>query len=236
MWFGPGVTNMAKVTSFHLLLVGLILAGCSGSSSRSSGGSTISKTVDKQLLEKASTGDSEAQYQVSKQYYDTGKAEDYRRSIEFLTKSAEQGHAQAQCRLARMYLMGHGGSINYAEAAKWLTKAAEQNLPEAQYDLGIYYICGRRFFPKNGDIVEILTLVLKHSSGRELFNEHDVELGLSWLEKAKEHGYSKGGDLEPLLSMLRFMDFKTGRIDTRALLREKLPQMLNDKELEALLK
>jgi hypothetical protein len=46
--------NMVKAVYIHLLLFGLILAGCSNSTSPGSEKSTISKTVKKQLLEKAS--------------------------------------------------------------------------------------------------------------------------------------------------------------------------------------
>lgn len=255
---------MERIIYSYLFLLSIVLTGCSSPACSTSEDSTISEDVDKELLEVALTGDAEAQYQISKDYYDTGTAEDYRKSIEFLTKSAQQGHAKAQYRLAHMYLMGHGGHINHTEAAEWLSKAAEQGMPDAQYELssfyakgkgvekdndaavewlsraadsnhfdaqyelGMYYLSGRRFLPRSGDIVEIMALALQNHSGRELFNERDVELALSWLERAKEHGYSKARNLEPLLSILRFTDFKTGRFDMKAFQKARFSEILGD--------
>jgi len=270
---------MKRLIYSRLLLLSLVIAGCSGYSSKKNTG-PIPKTAEDYILEDALAGNAEAQYQVGKAYYEgngkryqgKGLPDDYPKAIEYLRRAANQGHLpaqydlyllcsrgdivccgqeeaaewlkkaagqempEAQYQLSRLYASGRGVEQDDNASLEWLVKAADANHVDAQYELGIHYLFGRRFFPKEEGIVEIMALVLEHHSGRELFNEHDVELGLSWLDKAKQHGSSKVGDLEPLLSMLRFMDFETGRIDTRALLREKLPEMLNDKHLKAPLK
>ena len=60
-----------------------------------------------------------------------------------LLRLAEQGDAEAQHKLGRMYGKGQGLSQNYSEAVKWYRKAAEQGLPEAQRSLGFMYAKGQ---------------------------------------------------------------------------------------------
>jgi TPR repeat protein len=49
-----------------------------------------------------------------------------------LTKSAEQGHAEAQYALANMYNNGDGVAKDAKKGFEWLAKAAEQGDVEAQ--------------------------------------------------------------------------------------------------------
>jgi TPR repeat protein len=196
-----------------------------------------------------------------------------------LTKSAQQGHAQAQNDLALMYLHGQGVVENPQEAAKWLTLAAEQNLPEAQYhlsslyaqgkgvskdediafdllsksaqanyvkaqyDLGLYYIRGRIFvfcpegFNKSKDLFDF-KYIFEVIKFMRTFNEKilpnmnkkDVETGFSWLEKAKELGYQKAAEALKQLSIWRFIDFKTGKLDVHA-----FQSAQPDKQMKALI-
>ena len=65
-----------------------------------------------------------------------GLARDYFEAANWWRKAADQGKAEAQSRLGKMYLYGEGVIQNYSEADKWLRKAAEQGAGEAQYSLG----------------------------------------------------------------------------------------------------
>ena len=56
---------------------------------------------------------------------------------------AEQGNAQAQFSLGKMYYEGQGVRQDYAEAVQWYRKAAEQGLAEAQFNLGLMYYNGQ---------------------------------------------------------------------------------------------
>jgi len=56
-------------------------------------------------------------------------------------RAAEQGDAQAQYYVGRMYA-GYGVARDDKEALKWIRKSAEQGYAGAQYDLGITYIRG----------------------------------------------------------------------------------------------
>ena len=51
-------------------------------------------------------------------------------------KAAEQGLAQAQCRLGDFYEYGEGVTKDLVKAAEWYRKAAEQGLAQAQCRLG----------------------------------------------------------------------------------------------------
>ena len=54
--------------------------------------------------------------------------------------AAEQGDAEAQCKLGLRYRDGDGVSKDLEEAVKWFRKAAEQGYAEAQVHLGDCYI------------------------------------------------------------------------------------------------
>lgn len=68
---------------------------------------------------------------------------DYGAALRELRPLAEQGHAQAQYKLGRMYRAGVGVPRDAAEAARWTRRAAEQGDALAQYDLGIMYATGQ---------------------------------------------------------------------------------------------
>ena len=63
-------------------------------------------------------------------------------SFEAARELAEQGDADAQAKLGRMYTTGEGVPQDYVEAAKWWRKAAEQGDAHAQYGLGLMYANG----------------------------------------------------------------------------------------------
>ncbi|WP_305906940.1 tetratricopeptide repeat protein [Methylomarinum sp. Ch1-1] len=61
-------------------------------------------------------------------------------SQEEITQLAEQGDAQAQAKLASMYLLGwQGFEQNNELAAEWMQKAADQGIVEAQVVMGALY-------------------------------------------------------------------------------------------------
>ena len=61
-----------------------------------------------------------------------GVVQDREKSVEWLTKAAEQGLDVAQANLGIMYCAGYLVRQDMAEGLKWLRKAAEQGLEEAQ--------------------------------------------------------------------------------------------------------
>jgi TPR repeat protein len=80
---------------------------------------------------------------------------------------AEQGDAEAQCKIGICYAQGVGIAQDYAQAVIWFRKAAEQGLARGQYDLGFAYARGHGV-PKDG--AEAVT----------------------WLRRAAEQGFAPG--------------------------------------------
>jgi hypothetical protein len=79
---------------------------------------------------------------------------------------AEQGDAQAEADLSRMYYYGRGVPQSYAEAADWSRKAADQGNAKAQYELGYIYAHG-------------------------LGVTRNYEVALQWYRKAADRGSAK---------------------------------------------
>ena len=67
---------------------------------------------------------------------------------------AEQGHADAQYRLALMYDYGEDIEQDYTQAFKWYQKSANQGYPEAQYNLGWMYKNAHGMAEDNAKAVE----------------------------------------------------------------------------------
>jgi hypothetical protein len=100
------------------------------------------------LLNKATQGDAEAQYDLANLYFN-GK-QDYEEAIKWLTMVANQGSAKAQKGLAGQYLEGEKIPKDIEQAIKWFTFAAEQGDIEAQIVLaGIYLNDEAELVPQN---------------------------------------------------------------------------------------
>ena len=84
----------------------------------------------------------------------------YTAALNESTSLAEQGNAEAQVLLGRMYLMGQGVTQDSAQASKWLQAAAVQGDADAQFLLGSMLLLPQR----------------------------DVGEGLKWLRLAAEQG------------------------------------------------
>jgi hypothetical protein len=97
-----------------------------------------------QWKSKADEGDAEAQFLVSRCYYNgTGVTADPNEAIWWCRKSAVQGYAVAQGGLGLCYQLGRGGlNKESKEAVFWLRKAAEQGEAMALGNLGICYANG----------------------------------------------------------------------------------------------
>lgn len=92
------------------------------------------------LVQRAKSGDAEAQYDLGWVYYEgEGVIQDYKEAVKWFRLAAEQGDAPAQCSLGYMYGNGDGVIQDYKEAAKWCRLAAEQGDASAQHNLGWMY-------------------------------------------------------------------------------------------------
>jgi TPR repeat protein len=64
-------------------------------------------------------------------------------SLEQIRKLAEEGNAEAQYKLAKMYEEGLGLAQDSKEAAKWYLKSAGKGHSHAQYKMGTMYTLGK---------------------------------------------------------------------------------------------
>lgn len=90
------------------------------------------------IVEKATEGDSDAEFQLGK-CYEEGLGDihkDYATAIQWYTKAAKQGHAEAQNKLGNYYF----GKKDYKEALKWYEAAAKAGNIKARYNMGIIYM------------------------------------------------------------------------------------------------
>ena len=113
--------------------------------------------------------------------------------------AAEQGDAQAQFLLGRMYATGEGWPQDEQEAVTWYRLAAEQGYTEAQFNLGSAYANGRgvtkddreaaawwHLAAEQGDALAQRNLGLLYDLGRGV--PQDDREAASWLRLAAEQG------------------------------------------------
>jgi TPR repeat protein len=63
----------------------------------------------------------------------------YEEAAQWYRKAADQGLANAQCKLGMMFSQGCGVAQSELEAARWFKMAAEQCDAEAQLNLGLLF-------------------------------------------------------------------------------------------------
>lgn len=84
---------------------------------------------------------SAADLQAGKQAY---KDKDYAKALKELTPLADQGDADAQCTLGKMYWMGEGVLKDPERGVKLFKLSAAQGNPDAQFYVGSWYLLPHR--------------------------------------------------------------------------------------------
>lgn len=80
----------------------------------------LETTAVNEVLEKARSGDADAQFDCGEMYYlGTSVPQDDTEAAAWFTKAAEQNHPRAQVFLAALYALGRGVSRDDREAYKW---------------------------------------------------------------------------------------------------------------------
>ncbi len=125
------------------------------------------KTKFNETMQKAESGDIEAQYKLAQRYEDgDGVAKDLKEAFIWYKKSAEQGFAPAQNSLGYRYLNGQGVDRDPQSALLWYRKAAEQGYALGEFNLAVMLDAGK-------DIPE------------------DNLQAAQWYEKAAKQGFSR---------------------------------------------
>lgn len=91
----------------------------------------------------------------AKENYERAVAAEYQRLI----AAAQNGDAEAQYNLGKVYARGIGTTKNIDEAAKWLRKAADQNYPPAQFTLADWLFDGVKVPKDQKESVRLYTVV-----------------------------------------------------------------------------
>ena len=100
------------------------------------------------LHKQAKEGNAEAQYELAKDYYTgTGVSKDSKQGLEWLRKSADQGHPGAEFALAVLYRKGE--LKDPKQGLVWLQKSAAHNNAAAEYELGCLFRDGEGGVSKN---------------------------------------------------------------------------------------
>jgi TPR repeat protein len=120
-----------------------------------------------------------------------------------LRARAEQGDAEAQFTLGRMYGKGDGIPQDGVQAVAWFRKAADQGHAKAQNGLGVMYASGQgvpqdwvqavMWFRKAADQGEPMAqcnLGAMYEDGHGVPQDHAQ--AAAWYRKAAEHGYAEG--------------------------------------------
>jgi len=101
--------------------------------------------IDATLLARANAGDAASQILVGDSYK-TGRVveKDYTQAAAWYRKAADQGHTDAQIRLAGLYRDGAKGfPRDMDQAVAWYRKAADLGDADAQATLGVLYSMGQ---------------------------------------------------------------------------------------------
>lgn len=109
------------------------------------------KRALKYYIDAFESGYKEAANDVADIYYDNNTSKDYKKSLYWFRKSAENNDSYGQYSVAYMFEKGEGTEVDFEQAFVWYKKAAEQNDVSAQLKLAECYLKGggvRRDFEK----------------------------------------------------------------------------------------
>ena len=122
--------------------------------------------------------------------------------IEETRARAEQGDAEAQFKLGRMYAKGEGVPQDYVQAVAWFRKAAEQGNAKGQNGLGAMYGSGQgvpqdwvqavvwfRKAAEQGEAMAQCNLGVMYANGQGV--PQDYAEAAAWYRKAAEQGYAQ---------------------------------------------
>lgn len=151
------------------------------------------KTIDIEYVrESAENGDILAQYELGK-FYDCCGA--YNKAFKWLKSAAEQGHLDAQCKVAECYANGDGVEKDEIMAFEWYMKAAERGNAEAQYCLFELYSDGTGCVQDDDKADEYLIksaengcIEAQHCLASYYQKVSEDKMAFNWLKKAAVQG------------------------------------------------
>ncbi|MCX7835590.1 MAG: serine/threonine-protein kinase, partial [bacterium] len=145
----------------------------------------------------ASCNEFQMALQVAQEQSETQKQMDYK--LQPLIKRAENGDADAQIQLGKLYEEGKDVQQNYKEAVKWYRKAAEQGNADAQNELGWMYSEGRGVPQDDAEAVKWYRKAAEQGHATAQYNlgwmyeqgrgvSQDNKEAVKWYRKSAEQG------------------------------------------------
>jgi TPR repeat protein len=109
---------------------------------------------------------------------------------------AEQGNAEAQLIVGKMYMIGQGVPVDADQAMKWYRAAADQGNADAQFFLGSMYLLPQKNIEEGLKWLKLsaqqgmqdaqFLLGMAYLKGENF--THDLVQAYMWLQLAAEHG------------------------------------------------
>jgi len=133
--------------------------------------------------------------------YKVGVSSDPGKAAQCFLEAAKQGNAEAQRRLADLYIQGRGVKRSFKDASHWYLEAAEQGDFKAQFELACLLEYGQgvdkdlpgalKWYQEAAlhDCTEAqynLAFLLEHGSKD---TQQDLEHALEWYRRAADHGH-----------------------------------------------
>ena len=126
----------------------------------------------------------------------------YTKAVEYYTKAADQGNAQAQTRLGDCYNDGLGVKVDYAQAADWYQKAANQEYVLAQLYLGVLYHVGAGVKQDYTKAIDLYTKAANQGNAQAQYNLGNLyndgegvvkneQIAIGWYKKAASQGHEE---------------------------------------------
>ena len=128
------------------------------------------------------------------------------KEIKELENKAEQGDADAQFSLGRIYSQGEGVKQDYVKARKWYEAAAAQGNAAAQNNLGAMYFDGKKARQDYAKAQEWWEKAAAQGHGTAQYNlgriyyygygvEQDYDKAKEWFGEACDNGHKKGCEI-----------------------------------------
>ena len=139
-----------------------------------------------------------ALYDRASKLYDV---ENYKEAFPLFKQLACKGNAEAQDKVASMYIFGRGVNKSKIKAVDWWTRAAKQGHAGAQFELAWMYYAGRGTFKNMQKAIEWYELAAKqgHKGAQNnlAWMHYDGQgtpknetKAIEWYKKAAEQGHS----------------------------------------------
>ena len=116
--------------------------------------------------------------QARKTKHDAAAQKGYETAFKELTPFAQQGNAEAQFYLGKMYVLGQGVPKNREEAIKLFRSSADQGNADAQFFLGTIYFLPHKDIPQG-----LMWMRLSAEQGNQ---DAQLLLGQAYLQRLKE--------------------------------------------------